>query len=427
MRDVPSASGPKAWSPPRVVLAGVGMAPADVTARVREWLERAEVLAGGKRHLEWFADLPAEKIPLVSPMDESLRRIVAVSSERKTAVLASGDPLFFGIGRRLVERLGPERIITFPNVTAVQALFSRLGLPWDGVAVRSLHGRDDRSWLRVLRDTGKLALYTDAVRSPAAVARELLEAGMTDCDLAVGEDLGLPAERVRWMSAREASESDFSPLNVMAIIRCPEAAVRGVGAPEALEPVFGLPDEAFHHRYGLITKMEIRSVVLAKLGLIPGQVLWDLGAGSGSVAVEAARTVRLAGVFAVEKRTERVEDIRANVRRLALGDVTVICGDAVEAVAELPDPDRVFIGGSGGRLEALLAAAAARLRAGGRMVVTAATLETVETARSFFARRGFACDITQIQVNRSSPIGSATRFEPLNPVFIVTAASAASG
>ena len=407
---------PETWAPPVVVVVGMGTGPDDLGPEAVRWIERAEVLAGGERHLNGFQDHPAEKLPLGSPLAESIRAIDEAGKDRRVVVLASGDPLFFGIGRKLAAELGRERIVSIPGLTSVQTLFSRLGEPWEDVRALSLHGRGGTGteWLDEVRGGRSVALFTDPVRTPAWIAAWLTEAGLGNVTLAVGEDLGTPEERVRMFTPEEAVGVEFSPLNITAVFP-PKSDPKPGGS------VLGLPEEAFQHRAGLITKMEVRAVALALLGLEPGLTLWDLGAGSGSVSIEAARMVRLHRVFAVERNAERFQDLRENIRRFGCTEIQAVHGNAGKALNYFPDPDRVFIGGSGDDLPVILDAAAKRLRPEGRIVLTAVTLETLERARRFFGGVPFDTTITQLQAARSAPIGQSIRLEALNPVFIITA------
>jgi precorrin-6B C5,15-methyltransferase / cobalt-precorrin-6B C5,C15-methyltransferase len=416
---------PIEWRSPTVVLIGLGTGKDDLSVKVLQWLDRAEVLAGGKRHLDSFPDFDGEKILAEAPLECFFEHLKNVSERKRTAVLASGDPFFFGIGRRLTRTLGKERVIAFPNITSVQTLFARLGEGWEEVRVLSLHGgqRSCRSadWLRTVRSCARVALFTDPQHHPGWIARQLLDAGMGDRSLIIAEDLGLLGENVQQMTPEEAREKTFSPLNLVVITSLdPIHPTSGVAAADSALPIFGLPDSAFEHEAGLITKMEVRAVVLAHLQLTPGLILWDLGAGSGSVSIEAARMAPLKQVVAVEKNHRRYEALQQNVKSLGCPEIHAVHGTTLSIIERLPDPDRVFIGGSGEELRELLQRVAARLRTGGRVVQTVVTLDTLETVRSFWRSKPFEITIIQLQVNRSAPISESLRFEALNPVFIVT-------
>jgi len=414
---------PEEWEPPLVLLVGMGMSKEDLSLLVLRTIQRAEILAGGERHLMAFADLRASRIELRSNLEGFLENIAEVSREKRTAVLASGDPLFYGIGSRLISVLGGDRVLVLPNITSVQALFARLGEPWENVQVASLHGRDQRtSTSRLLQVVGRhlrVAVFTDPRHTPGWIAQTLLNAGVTNRSMVVAEDLGLPSEKVGHFRLEEALDREFSSLNLVAVLAAEAGEVSGKGEKRA--PVFGFPEEDFQHQGGLITKMEVRAVVLAHLQLCPGQVLWDLGAGSGSVSIEAARIASLGQVFAVEKHEARVKDLAANARRFGCFEVSPVHGSAIRVIDDLPDPDRVFIGGSGNDLEAILEKVALRLRPEGRVVQTAVTLDTLERARSFWMSRPFTMSITQLQISRSVPIGGSIRLDALNPVFVITA------
>jgi precorrin-6B C5,15-methyltransferase / cobalt-precorrin-6B C5,C15-methyltransferase len=416
---------PKEWRAPTVILVGLGTGRDDLSVRVLHWLEHAEVLAGGKRHLDSFPEFEGEKIPLEGPLDSFFERLRNVSARKRTAVLGSGDPFYFGIGRRLMAALGTVRVIAFPNITSVQALFARLGESWEEATVLSLHGGGRSSqcagWLRAVRSCSRVVLFTDPQRNPGWVAQQLLDAGLGDRSLIIAEDLGLPGENIRHMAPAEARYRVFSPLNLV-VITSPGGVKQtsSAGAAGQPFPVFGLPDSAFEHDAGMITKMEVRAVVLAHLQLTPGLTMWDLGAGSGSVSIEAARMTPLNHVVAVEKNGRRYEALQQNVKNLGCPEVHTVHGTALSIIEQLPDPDRVFIGGSGEELRELLQRVAARLRTGGRVVQTVVTLDTLETVRSFWRGRPFEMSVTQLQVNRSAAISDSLRFEALNPVFIVT-------
>ncbi|NLI32364.1 MAG: precorrin-6y C5,15-methyltransferase (decarboxylating) subunit CbiE [Deltaproteobacteria bacterium] len=424
MNAIATVIEPEAWEPPLVALVGMGVG--DVSRCALRWIERGQILAGGIRLLGMFPDHPGRRIPLRSSLGDFLDTIKEVCRGERTVVLASGDPLFFGIGSRLISHMGKERVVVIPGITSIQGLFARLGEPWEGIQAVSLHGREDEAMeSRLLHAVGRhsrVAVFTDPVHTPGWIARRLLEAGVVERSMVVGEDLGQPTESVREYALEEVLLREFSPTNLVAVF----ARDTGNAGEEQGRnlPILGFPEEAFEHEAGLITKLEVRAVVLACLRLCHGQVLWDLGAASGSVAIEASRIVPLRRVFAVEKREDRVRSLRENIRRFECFEISVVNGSAMEVVDSLPDPDRVFIGGSGDELEGIQTKVGNRLRPGGRVVQTAVTFETLERARHFWMHRGMEVGITQLQISRSVPLGRSERLDALNPVFVITASSA---
>ncbi|MEJ5363971.1 MAG: precorrin-6y C5,15-methyltransferase (decarboxylating) subunit CbiE [Desulfosoma sp.] len=416
---------PEKWTPPLIAVVGIGTGGGILTVEALRWIERAEVLAGGIRHLDFFRDHPGERISVRGPLEAVLEAVDAASVRRRVAVLASGDPLFFGIGRALSARFPRERLYFIPGPTSVQALCAALGRSWDDVQVFSLHGRDPSfEWMWYLRQGRAVAFLTDKEHPPGWIAARLHQAGFEDHLVYVGEDLGLPAERITVWTPEEASGKDFSPLNVVLVTPPQNASPFGAAFDGGLparpsKDARPAPDDAdFLHREGLITKKEVRSVAVSLLRLAPGHVFWDLGAGSGAVSVEAALLCPLRSAWAVEKVRERAEDIRANVRRFRCGEIHVVVDDALKAASSLPAPNRVFVGGSGGALGPLLQAIWARLAPFGRVVVSAVTVRTLAEVEAFAALENVRLEAVQVQVSRGIPIGSSLRFEALNPVFL---------
>lgn len=444
---------PEQWMPPLMAVVGIGTGPKTCVLEGLQWIERAEVLVGGARHLALFSDHPGEKIPFHGSMKSFVDTVDALARRRRVAILASGDPLFFGIGRYLSKTLSAERLHFIPGPTSLQSLCAALGRPWEDVRVFSLHGRESSlEWMWFVRQGHPVALLTDEAHSPRWIAEHLIRAGWEDLCMIVGEDLGLPSQRIGSWAPQQITASDFSSLNV--VLLDPSVAENGGGkadAPHGISPrqdmtwenpeavlgspstfpetryacqkkanplALGVPDTAFVHRAGLMTKREVRVIALSLLQLGPGQVLWDLGAGSGSVAVEAALLCPLKSVWAVEKVSERAQDIRLNVRRFHCGEVHVVEGEALKAVDCLPSPHRVFIGGSGGLLTPLLEAVWHRLTPEGRIVVAAVTWQSLQAVEAFSRSRGISLEALQVQVNRAVPIGSTVRLQALNPVFL---------
>jgi precorrin-6Y C5,15-methyltransferase (decarboxylating) len=390
---------------------GLGMSPEDLTPKALKLIEAAEVLAGGRRHLQYFASLGGERISLGKDLAASLEAIREAAVSRQVVVLASGDPGYYGIGRRLTEFLGPEHVVLHPNITAVQSACSLLKLSWDDAVVVSLHGRGMEKLTGVLGRAAKIVIYTAGAKVPGEIARLLQRAGMPPYKICVLEDLGAESQKFAWLSPAEAAEHPFSPLNIVVLL--------GEAGDKFDRLHLGLPEAALEHEAGLITKTEVRAVVLAKLQLLPGLVLWDLGAGCGSVGLEASLLLPGGRVWAVEQKPERVRQIIANRRRFGVSNLEVLEGTAPDCLVDLPRPDRVFIGGGGGRLARMLNEALPLLHPQGRVVVTATLLTTLHTANDIMQSQGWEVEICQVQVSRSRSLGKSAFLQALNPVWII--------
>ncbi len=400
-----------------VQVVGLGMSPADLTPRAFEIIQGAQVLVGGKRLLAYFPDHPAEKLILGKDPESIIGKVKELARDRCVVVLASGDPNFYGIGPLVVRLLGPENVEIHPNLTAVQAAAARLKVPWHEARMVSLHGRGWEALDAALDRPGPLFIYTDPVHTPGAIAQRLLDRGLTQARLCVLEDLGSAAERLTWLSLEEAAGRTFSPLNMVML---EQTAVQKNLSNAAPVLHLGMPEEAYSPERGLITKAEVRAVALAKLQLFPGQVLWDVGAGSGSVGLEASLLLGSGRILSIEKNPERAAQIAANRNKFMVYDLEVICGQAPECLADLPAPDRVFIGGGGKDMADILREALRRLRPQGLVVITATLLETLEEARRVLLQENWLVDIVQLQVSRAQPLSEGSYFKALNPVWIVT-------
>ena len=398
-----------------VQVVGLGMSPADLTPRALEIIREAQVLVGGRRLLDYFPEHRSMKIPLGKDPEGTLKQLPGLAEIKRVVVLASGDPNFYGVGPLVVRVLGAEHVVIHPNLTAVQTACARLRMPWQEAAVISLHGRSWEHLAAALGRPGPLLIYTDPAHPPGEIARFLLDRGLARARFCVLEDLGQPTEQVTWMTLTEAQDREFSPLNLVVVV--PEPGEVNPARP-ALH--LGLPEAALVHQAGLITKAEVRAVVLAKLALGPGQVLWDVGAGCGSVGLEASLLVPGGKIFAVERHPERAAQIAANRDRYRVDNLAVVCAPAPVGLATLPDPHRVFVGGGGPEIGAIIEEALRRLAPQGRVVVTAALLETLNAAQNALAQAGWEVEVVQVQVSRSHPLAGGTALQALNPVWIVT-------
>lgn len=401
-----------------VAIIGMGMSPEDLTERQHARIRQAEVLVGGRRHLACFAELPAEKKEIRKDLGALAEFIRQRARQRNVVVLASGDPLFYGIGGYLARTLGPEAVEIYPNVSAVAAAFARIGESWQDAAVVSLHGRRRREELRrAMQRRDKVAVYTDPDHPPERLAALCREFGGEDVRMCVLERLGDPAERVRWLAPDAAASMQFEQPNLVIFRR----EAHGAAETNTAALQLGLPETAYDHQHGLITKAEVRAVTLARLVLQPGHVLWDLGAGSGSVGLEASLLIGGGRVVAVEKDPLRARQIEDNARRFGVDRLAVVRAQLPDGLAALPEPDRVFIGGGGPAVNEVLAAVDKRLPTGGIIVINLVLIGRLQAVAAELERRGYRVDIVQIQVNRSRPLAGGLRFEAENPVWILQA------
>jgi precorrin-6B C5,15-methyltransferase / cobalt-precorrin-6B C5,C15-methyltransferase len=389
-----------------VTLTVVGMDGGPLPPGAAEALAHADLVAGGRRHLA-AAPVPgsAERVEL-GPVDAALDKLTG----RDAVVLASGDPGFFGIVRLLRER-GHEPVV-LPARSSVQMLFARLGRSWDDVAVVSAHGRSLVPALNVCRARAATAVLTAPGAGPAEIGAALHGWPRT---LVVAEDLGGPDERLTTVSANSADRA-WHPLTVVLCLRDPDAVpARGwVAGGEPAPPAGGwaLPDEAFAHRAGMVTKSEVRAVALARLAPRPGTLVWDVGAGSGSVAVECARLG--AAVLAVERRADDAARVAENATAHAV-EVRVVEGEAPAVLGGLPRPDTVFVGGGGPDVVAACAAAGPD-----RVVVALAALDRIAPTRAALLAAGFTVDGVQLAASRLAPLpDGAVRLAATNPITIL--------
>jgi precorrin-6Y C5,15-methyltransferase (decarboxylating) len=349
-------------------------------------------------------------VPTVALRDdpaEALRAVVDAGGD--VVVLASGDPGFFGVLRLLRERVPAAELEVLPAVSSVALAFARAALPWDDAVVVSAHGRDLGPAVAACLAHPKVAVLTTDGAGPAEVAAAL---GSTPRRLVVCERLGLPDERVTSVTPAEAAGRSWDPLNVVLVVDDERsvAPVKGWLAGRPSPAGWALPESAFAHRDGMVTKAEVRAHVLARLGPRLGDLVWDVGAGSGSVAVECARLG--AAVVAVER--DDVGHLEANVTAFGV-DVQVVHGSAPQALAGLPDPDAVFVGGGG--LDVVRAVVE---RAPQRVAVALATVERVGPVLQ--ALESYRTEAVLLQAQRVQVLGEGHRLVPTNPVFVVSGA-----
>ncbi len=293
-------------------------------------------------------------------------------------ILASGDPLFYGVARYLCDKLGKDRFEVIPHVSSMQLAFARVKESWEDAYLTNLGNHDIEAVLEKIRIADKVGLFTSERYTPAAVARALVDSRIDYFFAYVCENLGSPDERVTQGELNEIAREEFSPLNVMVLVRKPEVPDR----PAALDGrrLFGNPDELFlqsRPKHGLLTPSEVRAISLAQLAIQPDSTVWDIGAGSGSVSVEAAQLAPKGKTYAIEMEVADHELIVTNAKRFALKNIVAVLGRAPDAWMDLPDPDAVFVGGSGREIARLVELAYRRLKPSGRLVANVGSIENL--------------------------------------------------
>ena len=372
-------------------------------------LSGAAVVAGGRAVLDALAPDGARRIALGADLGAALDELAGAPGP--ACVLASGDPGFFGIVRALRAAVGPERLDVHPAPSSVAVAFARLGLPWDDALVVSAHGRDPRPAIHAALRHPKVAILTE----PRAPASDLVAAlAGSERTIAVAEALGTPAERLHVGTAETLAGRSFAEPNVVLVVDPRSAGERAVTWPPRTPDRWALPEAAFEHRAGMITKAEVRAVVLGALGPGTGDLVWDVGCGSGSVAIECARLG--AAAIGIDHDPEAIALTERNAATHGVPVITV-SGEAPAALASLPDPDAVFIGGGGAALDAIVDAAAPRTRRA--VVVTVALVERIAPAIERLAGHGLEVSATTVQASRLRPIAGGHRLAAENPVTVI--------
>lgn len=376
--------------------------------KYEKWIYESEVLVGGNRQLAFFPEYTGEKVVIEGGLAKLVERLQ--TETRSVVILASGDPLFYGIGSYLSSKIEIE---IYPYVSSIQLAFARMGERWQDAYVTSVHGRSLKGLAQRIDGREKIAILTDEENSPNRIAQYLLSYGMTEYKAFIAENLGSENERCRYMELDKMKDAEFSSLNVVVLQKTAEGPSWSIG----------IDDEAFIQRKpekGLITKKEIRTLSISSLCLKKDSVVWDIGTCTGSVAIEAAKIAREGQIFAIEKNEGDLENCRQNLAKFRV-DATVVQGKAPEGLDTFPDPDAVFIGGTAGGMDAILDICCSRLKENGRIVLNAVTIENLAEAQKTFKKQGFKTNITLVQISRSKPILNLTRFDALNPIYIISA------
>ena len=409
-------------SPHKIYIIGIGDdGVAGLTASAQRLIDDAELIVGPPAMLAIVTNRQAQHVEIGATFDDAVR-LIGEHPARQIVVLATGDPLFYGIARYLCGRLGKERFEVIPHVSTMQLAFARVKESWDEAYLTNLASQHLERVVERVRTAEKVGLFTTEEIPPNVVAQALLESRIDYFLVYVCENLGAPDERVTQGSIADVAQRKFSPLNVMILVRQPDVPDRPTEM--AGRRIFGNPDEAFlqsRPKRGLLTPAEVRSMALAELDLGPNSTVWDVGAGSGSLAIEAAQIACQGHVYAIEMDPDDHQLIEANAQRFGIGNLSAVLGEAPAAWQDLPDADAVFVGGTGRQVQRLVELAWDRLRPGGRLVVNVAAVENLVSLRALLSARTDHTNVWMVNVARGVFQFERMRFESLNPTYLIAA------
>jgi precorrin-6B C5,15-methyltransferase / cobalt-precorrin-6B C5,C15-methyltransferase len=394
-------------APPWLSIIGIGAdGISGLSAAARDLIASADLVVGGARHLALASGLfQGRTLPWPSPIHDAIPDILAMRG-KPTVVLASGDPFFFGVGSMLSPHVSPTEFVCLAAPSSIALAAARLGWAQQDVDVVSLHGRELETVIPHLQPGARiLALSWDST-TPSRLAELLCARGMAESTIHVLENLGAAAEQVRSTTAATFSLDEIDDLNIIAleVVAGAEARIVPIG--------YGLPDGFFEHD-GQLTKQDVRAITMAALAPRPGETLWDIGLGAGSVAIEWLLAHPSCNATGIEAREDRAQRAASNARELGVPRLEVIVGSAPDALADLPQPHAVFIGG-GATEPGLFEAVWDALPSGGRIVVNAVTLETEALLLTCQASRGG--DLVRIGLARAEPVGSRQGWRAAMPV-----------
>jgi len=406
----------------KIHVIGIGSdGPRGLTGRARELLQNADLVLGSARTLALVPETPGERLTIGSDLADIVQTIEKNLGQKRMVVVASGDPLFYGVARYLCDRVGKEKFEVLPHVSSMQLAFARVKESWEEAYLTNLASHALETVLDKIRIAETVGLFTSQKENPAIIAKELLVRGIDYFRAYVCENLGGPDERVTQGELAEIAAQEFDSLNVMILQRKP-------GRPDQQRNTqqfrrFANPDDVFAQsrpKSGLITQSETRAIALAQLDLAPECVMWDIGAGSGSVAIEAAQLASRGMVYAIEQDVADYHLIVANAETFGVHNLKAIHGTAPAVFAALPAPDAIFVGGTSKEVVRLLEAAYKALRPGGRMVVNVASLESLNAVYSTLKALASPVQALLVNLSRGTEQMETLRFEAVNPTFLFT-------
>ncbi|WP_442508287.1 precorrin-6y C5,15-methyltransferase (decarboxylating) subunit CbiE [Novipirellula sp. SH528] len=404
----------------RIHIVGIGDDGLDgLTGQARNLIDQATVLVGPSQLLGKVPASTAKRIVVGSNLDQ-LQQSIRELGDQPAVVLAGGDPLFYGIARYLTETFGKDRFDVVPHVSSMQLAFARVKESWDDAYLTNLANQSLDRVVDNVRTAERVGIFTTEDISPSVVAEALLDRRIDYFTAYVCEDLGTPDETVTQGDLTSIRGQSFGVMNVMVLVRKSGAADRPSGS--ANRRLFGNPDDLFlqsRPKRGLLTPAEVRCIALSELDLTAKSIVWDVGAGCGSLAIEAASIATQGKVFAIEMDAEDYGLMIENAKMFDVPSLIPVHGQAPDAWKDLPNPDAIFVGGTGRVVPDLVSAAVPRLAQGGRIVVNVSSPDNLVSVQNVFSKEGLVQDVRMINISRGQYQMDRVRFESLNPTFLV--------
>jgi precorrin-6B C5,15-methyltransferase / cobalt-precorrin-6B C5,C15-methyltransferase len=407
----------------KLVIVGIGDdGMAGLTESARRVVAEADPVLGAPSTLRLLegVGVVGGRIALDADMPTALRQVREALGRSRPVLVSSGDPLFYGVARYLCDRLGKDLFEVVPHVSSMQLAFARVKESWEDAFLTNPAGRPLETIVDRIRTAEKVGLFSSDEMPPSRLARALLDRKIDYFRAYVCENLGSPDERVTQADLADLVGMEFDPLHVLILVRKPGRPDRAHGSGRYR--LFGNADDAFARsmpRRGLTTNAEVRAIALAQLDVRPTSVVWDIGAGSGSVAIEAAQLASAGVVYAIEPEPTDVALLQANAETFGVPNVRPIVGRAPEVLADLPEPDSIFVGGTGRQVAPVLSAAFARLGTGGRLVVNVATIDGLATAHETLKALAGEVQVWNIAIARGIEQMDRVRFEAIPPSYLL--------
>jgi precorrin-6Y C5,15-methyltransferase (decarboxylating) len=377
-----------------------------VNSEAGKCIRECDVLFSGRRNLDLIPETAA-KIFNIGTIDTFSRELAnALAHNSIITVVASGDPLFFGIGKYITEHYEADDIYIVPEVSSLQIALSRIKMDANNIETISLHGRPIKGLAQKIRNKKRIALFTDNNNTPSKIAEYLSSFGLNGYTAYIFERLGYSDEKIGKYEINELIGKEFNELNLMILT--------GDGKIGSALP----DDEVFLRKNDNITKKEMREISISELELNNGDVMWDIGSGSGSIAIYASLINTDSKIFAIEKENMLCDFIESNMKKFST-DINIINGEAPEILDNIPDPDAVFIGGSSGNIKNIIKYSYNRLKIGGRIVANIATMENFYSIMDYVKENKLPFEARQANISKLKPISKYTRFVPLDQIYII--------